>query len=325
MKIKEVLFLSLVAGVFGYLWWVQVRRNQIGGPKLSAPQVELQVETQRQVSVSPGSALRNESEHVNFEYPPTKDKQIPLKPDIPHNNQIPDSNPFKEKSSLITYDIYNDWAIAYGDVLLGKVEGAGELKRAQHRPEKPLLWDSNVIPYAIHKDLKDPDRVMKAINYFNENTVIRFVPIQIKDEDAVVFIPHDTHCASYIGRTGGKQPIMVADKCGRQELIHELMHALGFVHEHSRPDRTHYLEVVWNNIDPLYWPQFAEVPDSLIHEYRGSVFDFDPLSAMLYPSTAFAKVPGDTTLKPIGQVQLAPTLIGLSAVDRERLFFLYGN
>ena len=31
-------------------------------------------------------------------------------------------------------------------------------------------------------------------------------------------------------------------------MTHELMHALGFFHEHTRPDRDKFVKILWNNI-----------------------------------------------------------------------------
>merc|ERR1712048_264863 len=89
-------------------------------------------------------------------------------------------------------------------------------------------------------------------------------------------------------------------KCAHLEghIRHEMMHSLGFYHEHSRSDRDMYIEVLWNNIPGTYHPQF--------NTYRwttgyGEPYDFD--SIMHYSSRAFIKgmrslVPRNSSIKP---------------------------
>lgn len=60
-------------------------------------------------------------------------------------------------------------------------------------------------------------------------------------------------CSSYVGRIGGHQTISVGNEdqsivCKRGNIVHEIAHALGFFHEHSRPDRDDYVDVLWNNV-----------------------------------------------------------------------------
>lgn len=57
-------------------------------------------------------------------------------------------------------------------------------------------------------------------------------------------------CASYIGKIGGPQSIILStDGCTRVgTIIHEFMHALGIVHEQSRKDRDVYIKILWDNI-----------------------------------------------------------------------------
>ena len=61
-------------------------------------------------------------------------------------------------------------------------------------------------------------------------------------------------CFSLVGRdyyTKGSQVISIGHGClSNATILHEIMHALGFWHEQSRPDRDKYVEVFWENIMP---------------------------------------------------------------------------
>ena len=98
---------------------------------------------------------------------------------------------------------------------------------------------------------------------------------------------------SYIGRTRSStssngQPISISRDCIRRGVIqHEMMHALGFYHEQSRPDRDDYVTINYDNIiggaDGPYANNFAKTNkiDSL-----GAPYDYE--SVMHYNRYAFS-------------------------------------
>lgn len=57
-------------------------------------------------------------------------------------------------------------------------------------------------------------------------------------------------CASLLGRVGDLQTLSLQRfGCVSYGIIqHELMHALGFYHEHTRPDRDQYIKINWENV-----------------------------------------------------------------------------
>jgi len=57
-------------------------------------------------------------------------------------------------------------------------------------------------------------------------------------------------CWSYVGRLGGRQALnLEAPGCVHQgTATHEVIHALGFFHEQSRPDRDEFVNILWGNI-----------------------------------------------------------------------------
>jgi hypothetical protein len=70
------------------------------------------------------------------------------------------------------------------------------------------------------------------------------------------FYQHSFSCNSmglgYYKNYGAHQvnlsPACYASQTGTT--MHELMHRVGFHHEHTRPDRDNYVDVIWANIAP---------------------------------------------------------------------------
>lgn len=55
-------------------------------------------------------------------------------------------------------------------------------------------------------------------------------------------------CASYVGFIGGEQPVFIGPPCIVGNIVHEILHALGFHHEHTRTDREQYIKILPQNI-----------------------------------------------------------------------------
>ncbi|GFS91404.1 astacin-like metalloprotease toxin 1 [Nephila pilipes] len=100
-------------------------------------------------------------------------------------------------------------------------------------------------------------------------------------------------------------------------VLHELMHAIGFEHEHNRPDRDTYLIIHRENIDPDNMDQFRKLR---LNQYTWNDFEIDFQSVMMYESYAFSKN-GGITIEPrngriIGRKER------LSRMDKEKLKWL---
>uniref|UniRef100_A0A673NHP8 Metalloendopeptidase n=1 Tax=Sinocyclocheilus rhinocerous TaxID=307959 RepID=A0A673NHP8_9TELE len=116
---------------------------------------------------------------------------------------------------------------------------------------RSCLWTKSVdgkvyIAYSLSHAYSKQE---KQTHLFSEtDTCVRFVP-RTHQRDYLDIQPK-TGCWSYLGARGGRQTISLqTPECtGSGVTIHELMHALGFVHEQSRADRDKYVTIMWSNI-----------------------------------------------------------------------------
>lgn len=198
------------------------------------------------------------------------------------NPPAPDPRP--PPPGTFRVDVVNGHATWLGDIIIGEAEEvAGEPLRPRLR-----IWPGGIVPYEIHM-FENTGRIEEAVAMLNAATNVRFVD-HTDEEDYIVFEKGEG-CYSYVGRKGGRQPVFLGDECRTGNVLHELMHVLGFYHEQNRPDRDEHIQVHWINIQPDRKTQYQKLAKGLFF-YLDSPFDFE--SVMLYGSFSNFGVRPDT-------------------------------
>ncbi|XP_053391810.1 zinc metalloproteinase nas-14-like isoform X2 [Mercenaria mercenaria] len=187
-------------------------------------------------------------------------------------------------------------------------------------------WLEKVIPYEIDSTFNSTEKqvILDAINEImaGVNRCIIFVPRE-KQEDFLYIAGQDSGCSSSVGKQGGNQTVSIsrASQCVSKGIImHELLHALGFWHEHSRPDRDKYIEILHHNI------RLDHIDDFKINPNGKMLTAYDYYSIMHYKTNQFSKL---STIKTIRVIQqgIDETKVGqreyLSDKDKERIVLLY--
>ena len=95
-------------------------------------------------------------------------------------------------------------------------------------------------------------------------------------------------CFSALGQeSAGGQTLNIPSDCRTKAIIqHEFMHAIGMHHEHVRPDRDQFVNIIWSNIDLDSQRANTNFGKTNLPTL-GSPYDFG--SVMHYSATAFSK------------------------------------
>lgn len=161
--------------------------------------------------------------------------------------------------------------------------------------------------------------------------VIKFVP-RTKETNYIFYVWDDltngNSCAANVGRQSTSSKVFLGwcvKPMHKGNIIHETLHALGFWHEHSRPDRDDYITFHAENLlSSSYEVNFEK---SFRINSLGSPYDIS--SIMHYPANAMSINPYDSAFdtlvpkNPLLPGEVMGQRVGLSEQDIEQLRLLY--
>ncbi|XP_061732182.1 astacin-like metalloendopeptidase [Nerophis ophidion] len=197
-----------------------------------------------------------------------------------------------------------DYGLQEGDIIIKKDRNAADRK-----------WSSLQIPYEINPNLEArTDEILAAFKMVSKNTCLTFRK-RTTEKDYIAFVS-SRGCASYVGPIGGRQGVHVGPTCMVGNIVHEILHALGFYHEHTRQDRKDFITIVSENI--------MKGRERNFKMQVGKTFQlpYDLSSIMHYGSTFFS-TNGRPTIKAKVKEKDMGQRVRMTSIDIQRVRSLY--
>lgn len=133
--------------------------------------------------------------------------------------------------------------------MLGEMSTEKFNPRSESVSSFPTYWKRRIVPYEFDSSCSSTFQYYANVAMTSISSVsgVRFVAAT-SQTDKIVFHYSSSQNDSSVGEIGGSQTINIHDYTDTGTFVHEILHALGFYHEHSRDDRDDYLIVKWSNI-----------------------------------------------------------------------------
>ncbi|XP_072460593.1 meprin A subunit beta-like isoform X3 [Notamacropus eugenii] len=192
----------------------------------------------------------------------------------------------------------------------------------------------HIIPYVLEDSLEMNAKgvILQAFERYRLKSCIDFKPWEGEDNYISVFkgSGHQQHiyvkgiwCFSSVGNIqAGKQSLSIGTYCDKIGSVqHELLHALGFWHEQSRPDRDDYITIMRDRILPVYLNHF-DISNETESDSLGVPYDYTSL--MHYGKNAFRRGTEPTIITKMPKfLDAIGQRLDLSDYDIEKLSRLY--
>jgi hypothetical protein len=231
------------------------------------------------------------------------------------------------RGRIVEFEVRDGEAVFEGDMLLGPADEIPPPPSSKDGTREGVAidgtahrWPGGRVAYTIDPRLPNPQRVLDAVAHWNQQLsgYITIVP-RTSEAAYLTFVP-SSGCSSYVGfRNVAAQAVNLADGCSTGNTIHEIGHALGLYHEHTREDRNNYVRVLTENIDPTKTSNFTQQITN-----ASDIGTYDYNSIMHYPAYAFS-INGLPTIETIPAGIAIGQRSGLSSGDISATRAIYGG
>ncbi|XP_076057703.1 astacin-like [Oratosquilla oratoria] len=173
----------------------------------------------------------------------------------------------------------------------------------------PKPWPNAVIPYKLLNVTKATrSAVASAMRDISAATCVVFKERTAERKYLIIKDTSNGCWTSYLGFPGRKPKVVInlGKGCRHHgQATHEIGHALGFIHEHTRLDRDEFVNIIWNHIT-------RKGPFKKNHKYVTPELPYDYKSVMHYGRRAFSQGKTESIVPKVNVVGR----LGASALSR---------
>lgn len=185
----------------------------------------------------------------------------------------------------------------------------------------PNRWKDAKIPFSIDKELMftvNPNNetlynvIYKCIQKLEDQTILSFQAYNPKEHKNFIYFTQGERNNSYIGKLNGKNEILLSKKAVEVDVLHHILHSLGFMHMHQKSNREYFSYLNKSQISSL--PLLENDCNICFH---GLEFGpYDPDSVLIWPSC-------ENMISSLHSEYEHCT--DLSALDCKKINFFYNN
>ena len=135
------------------------------------------------------------------------------------------------------------------------------------------------------------EKIRNKLAEFNRDTCVNVFECDRNDSrySKKLRIEKGFGCASYVGMHMADQMLSLADRCENSHIpLHEVMHALGWLHEHQRGDRDNHVKV-WPDRCTMTGQSYEGNMGKMGSEWHNDGSPYDKSSVMHYSTTSCAR------------------------------------